>query len=310
MVTLRSSHPAHTMFLPVTTGGPLRSPAVSTPGRPSPPRSAPTTCSRRSRRAGPRCSPPSRASPSQYGYGMVHTPLFEDLGVFQRMGEGTDVVTKEMYDFEDKGGRRIALRPEGTASVVRAFVEHRPIAPVEGVVRHAGVPVREAPEGPLPPAPPGGDRGAGRRRPRRRRRGHRPRRSLPAQRSAPSAYLLVVNSMGEPRGPGPLRRRAARVPRRRARRPRRGGPRQGRAQPACGCSTPSAARRRRPPPTPRGSPTCCPPKSADASTGSRRASARSASSSPSTPGSSGASTTTRTRCSSSRATRSTRPSPP
>ena len=65
----------------------------------------------------------------QYGYGMVHTPLFEDLGVFLRMGEGTDVVTKEMYDFEDKGGRRIALRPEGTASVVRAFVEHRPAVP-------------------------------------------------------------------------------------------------------------------------------------------------------------------------------------
>ncbi len=65
----------------------------------------------------------------QYGYGMVHTPLFEDLGVFLRMGETTDVVTKEMYDFEDKGGRRIALRPEGTASVVRAFVEHRPVLP-------------------------------------------------------------------------------------------------------------------------------------------------------------------------------------
>ncbi len=65
----------------------------------------------------------------RYGYGMVHTPMFEDLGVFQRMGAGTDVVTKEMYDFEDKGGRRVALRPEGTASVVRAFVEHRPLVP-------------------------------------------------------------------------------------------------------------------------------------------------------------------------------------
>src|SRR3546814_1471519 len=60
---------------------------------------------------------------------MVHTPMFEDLCVFQRMGAGTDVVTKEMYDFEDKGGRRVALRPEGTASVVRAFVEHRPLVP-------------------------------------------------------------------------------------------------------------------------------------------------------------------------------------
>jgi histidyl-tRNA synthetase len=65
----------------------------------------------------------------RYGYGMVHTPMFEDLGVFQRMGEGTEVVSKEMYDFEDKGGRRVALRPEGTASVVRAFVEHRPLVP-------------------------------------------------------------------------------------------------------------------------------------------------------------------------------------
>lgn len=65
----------------------------------------------------------------RYGYGMVHTPMFEDIGVFQRMGEGTEVVSKEMYDFEDKGGRHVALRPEGTASVVRAFVEHRPVVP-------------------------------------------------------------------------------------------------------------------------------------------------------------------------------------
>src|SRR5205814_4566182 len=60
------------------------------------------------------------------GYGLVLTPMFEDIGVFTRVGESTDVVRKEMYDFEDKGGRRIALRPEGTASVVRAFVQHRP----------------------------------------------------------------------------------------------------------------------------------------------------------------------------------------
>jgi histidyl-tRNA synthetase len=60
------------------------------------------------------------------GYGLVVSPMFEDLGVFQRVGESTDIVTKEMYDFEDKGGRRIALRPEGTASIVRAYVQHRP----------------------------------------------------------------------------------------------------------------------------------------------------------------------------------------
>jgi histidyl-tRNA synthetase len=63
------------------------------------------------------------------GYGLVQSPMFEELGVFQRMGEGTDVVRKEMYDFLDKGDRHLALRPEGTASVVRAFVQHRPPTP-------------------------------------------------------------------------------------------------------------------------------------------------------------------------------------
>ncbi len=57
------------------------------------------------------------------------TPIFEHVDVFQRVGESTDVVRKEMYDFDDKGGRRIALRPEGTAPVVRAFVQHRPPVP-------------------------------------------------------------------------------------------------------------------------------------------------------------------------------------
>jgi histidyl-tRNA synthetase len=65
----------------------------------------------------------------QAGYGLVVPPLFEDLGVFLRIGEATDVVTKEMYDFLDKGGRHLALRPEMTAGVVRAFVEHRPVTP-------------------------------------------------------------------------------------------------------------------------------------------------------------------------------------
>lgn len=63
------------------------------------------------------------------GYGEIVPPMFEDLGVFQRLGDATDVVTKEMYDFVDKGGRHIALRPEQTASVVRAFVQHSPLTP-------------------------------------------------------------------------------------------------------------------------------------------------------------------------------------
>ena len=69
------------------------------------------------------------ATVERAGYGMVLTPLFEDLAVFQRVGESTDVVRKEMYDFEDKGGRRIALRPEMTASIVRAYLQHHPTTP-------------------------------------------------------------------------------------------------------------------------------------------------------------------------------------
>ena len=78
------------------------------------------------------------------GYGLIQSPMFEDIGVFRRLGEETDVVTKEMYDFVDKGDRHIALRPEGTASVVRAFVQHHPVTPVEDLVRHPGVPLRVA----------------------------------------------------------------------------------------------------------------------------------------------------------------------
>ncbi len=64
------------------------------------------------------------------GYGLVHTPMFEDVRVFRRgFGESSDVVGKEMYEFDDRGGRRLALRPEGTAPIVRAFVQHRPPLP-------------------------------------------------------------------------------------------------------------------------------------------------------------------------------------
>ncbi|HZM32171.1 MAG TPA: histidine--tRNA ligase [Acidimicrobiales bacterium] len=65
----------------------------------------------------------------RFGHGLVHGPLFEDIGVFQRLGVGTDVVRKEMYDFFDKGDRHLALRPEATASIVRAYVQHRPVTP-------------------------------------------------------------------------------------------------------------------------------------------------------------------------------------
>jgi histidyl-tRNA synthetase len=63
------------------------------------------------------------------GYGQLLPPLLEDLGVFTRIGDATDVVTKEMYDFIDKGDRHVALRPEVTASVCRSFAQHRPTTP-------------------------------------------------------------------------------------------------------------------------------------------------------------------------------------
>ncbi len=61
------------------------------------------------------------------GYDWLLTPIFEDTQVFQRaVGGSTDIVQKEMYDFQDKSGRNFSLRPEETASVVRSFIEHRP----------------------------------------------------------------------------------------------------------------------------------------------------------------------------------------
>src|ERR1700753_1184964 len=60
------------------------------------------------------------------GYSYIEAPIFEDTGLFERgVGDSTDVVTKEMYTFPDKGGRSLTLRPEGTAGVVRSVIEHR-----------------------------------------------------------------------------------------------------------------------------------------------------------------------------------------
>ena len=59
------------------------------------------------------------------GFGQIETPTFEDSGLFTRtVGEATDIVRKEMYTFEDQSGRSLTLRPEGTAPVCRAYIEH------------------------------------------------------------------------------------------------------------------------------------------------------------------------------------------
>ena len=59
------------------------------------------------------------------GYGRIETPAFEDTDLFARgVGQSTDIVQKEMFSFEDQGGRNLTLRPEGTAPIVRAYLEH------------------------------------------------------------------------------------------------------------------------------------------------------------------------------------------
>ncbi len=63
------------------------------------------------------------------GYGEVVSPMFEDIGVFARIGENTEIVGKEMYEFRDRDDRHLALRPELTASICRAFAQHRPPMP-------------------------------------------------------------------------------------------------------------------------------------------------------------------------------------
>lgn len=61
-----------------------------------------------------------------YGYELCETPKLEETSLFRRsVGESSDIVGKEMYEFSDKGGTSICLRPEGTAGVVRAFIEHK-----------------------------------------------------------------------------------------------------------------------------------------------------------------------------------------
>ena len=66
------------------------------------------------------------AAMEKYNYNYIRTPLFEATELFHRgIGDSTDIVTKETYDFEDRGGRKITLRPEGTAGVVRSYIENK-----------------------------------------------------------------------------------------------------------------------------------------------------------------------------------------
>jgi histidyl-tRNA synthetase len=82
------------------------------------------------------------AAADRAGYGLIELPVFEDTGLYARgVGESTDVVSKEMYTFADRGDRSVTLRPEGTAGVVRSVIEH--------ALDRAGLPVKLRYAGPF-----------------------------------------------------------------------------------------------------------------------------------------------------------------
>ena len=114
---------------------------------------------------------------TRYGYGEIRVPVFERTELFSRgIGEGTDIVSKEMYTFKDKGGDSITLRPEATASICRAYVQN-------GLHNRPGVSklfcigpmfrYERSPGGPPEAIPPDRRRGLRRRRSGYRRRTHR-----------------------------------------------------------------------------------------------------------------------------------------
>ena len=68
----------------------------------------------------------ARVTAENYGFDYIETPILEETALFKRsVGESSDIVNKEMYQFTDKGGNDVCLRPEGTAGVVRSFIEHK-----------------------------------------------------------------------------------------------------------------------------------------------------------------------------------------
>ncbi len=87
-----------------------------------------------------------------YNYREIRTPIFEETALFARgVGEETDIVSKEMYTFDDHG-TSLTLRPENTASVIRAYIEHRldqQPGRAEAVLHRPDVPARAAAEGPI-----------------------------------------------------------------------------------------------------------------------------------------------------------------
>ena len=156
------------------------------------------------------------------GYAKISTPAFEDTDLFVRgVGRSTDIVQKEMFTFEDKGGRSVTLRPEGTAPICRAYVEHgmhKLAQPVKLALRRALLPPRAPPGGPLPAVPPDRRRGDRHRLAARRRRGDHPARRPPRHpRGARSRAAAGQPRLARRRG-GPTSIELKALPARRTRR--------------------------------------------------------------------------------------------
>lgn len=125
-----------------------------------------------------------REAGRRYGYEEARFPTFEHTELFQRgVGGATDVVQKEMYTFNDKGGRSVTLRPEGTASVMRMVLEHGLYGGLLPLKTYYIIPCfrYEKPQaGAAARIPPVRRRGVRRGRARCGLRSHRPRRAYPA----------------------------------------------------------------------------------------------------------------------------------
>ena len=155
----------------------------------------------------------ARRIAATYGFDEWSTPIFEDTRVFSRtLGETSDVVTKEMYTFDDRGGDPITLRPEATAGVCRALVTNglTQSLPQKVFYDRPDVPLRAPAEGPLPAVPPDRHRADRPGRTARRRRGDRLRLGHPAgarRRRRDGAGNQHAGRQGKPRR---LSRRAGR----------------------------------------------------------------------------------------------------
>ena len=216
----------------------------------------------RDRGGGARASSPATATARSA------RPIFEETELFARgIGAETDIVSKEMYTFADRDGGSLTLRPEATAGIVRAVIEHnlmqhRPRA--QGLRDRADVPARAAAEGPLPPVPPGGRRGLRLHEPHDRRRGRSSWRSrfldaCGVARARAASSTPWATAACRPAYVETLREAPARRSRRRCAPTASGAPRRTR----CACSTARCPRTRRRSTRCRGSPTTCAPECRD-----------------------------------------------